>query len=54
MFVDSHAEKFNVVSNDHERTHKCDFSVFDQKYPFQNCQFKLKFGTITIRMCRIA
>ena len=50
------AEKFNVVSNDHGRTHKCDFSVSDRKYPFcanlvkkknPNCQFKLKFGTFT-------
>ena len=33
--VGHRAEKFNVVSNDHGRTHKWDFSVFDQKYPFQ-------------------
>ena len=49
-----HAEKFNIVSNDHGRTHKCDFSVFDRKFPLvkfsnknQNCQFKLKFGNQT-------
>ena len=47
------AEKFNIVGNGHGRTHKCDFSVFDRKFPFwenlvkenHNCQFKLKFGT---------
>ena len=48
------AENFNIVSNDHGRTHKCDFSVFFQKFSFwtnldknKNCQFKLKFGTCT-------
>ena len=55
MFIGPRAEKFNVVNNDHGRTHKCDFSVFHQKFPFsanlvkkkknQNCQFKLKYGT---------
>ena len=41
-------EKFNVVSNDHGRTQKCDFPVLDPKYPFcanlvqknQSCLFK--------------
>ena len=55
MSVGPHAEKFNIVSNDHGRTHKCSFSVFDRKFPFwanlikknQNCQFDLKFGTKT-------
>ena len=55
LSVGAHAEKFNIVSNDHGRTHKCDFSVFHQKYPFlgkyspknQNSQFKLKLGTKT-------
>ena len=28
------AEKFNIVSNDNGCTHKCDFSVFNLKYPF--------------------
>ena len=50
-------EKFNIVSNDHQGTHKYDFSVFNLKYPFwgnmfkkkkkkknQNCQCTLKFG----------
>ena len=48
------AEKFNIVSNDHGCTLKCNFSVFVRKYPFwanwsknQNCQIKLKFGTQT-------
>ena len=48
-----HVEKFNIVSNDHGRTHKNVFSVFDRKFTFWansvkknlNCQFKLKFGT---------
>ena len=33
MSVILRTEKFNIVSNDHERRHKCNFSVFDQKYP---------------------
>ena len=45
MSVDPLAEKFNIVSNDYWRTHKCDFSVFEKKN--QNCQCKLKFGTKT-------
>ena len=53
MSVGPLVEKFNMVSNDHGRMHKCDFSVFDRKFPFwanlvkkiQNCQFKLKFDT---------
>ena len=28
------AEKFHIVSNDHVRTHKCDFSVSNREYPF--------------------
>ena len=28
------AEKFNMLSNDHGRTQKRNFSVLDQKYPF--------------------
>ena len=34
MSVGPLVEKNNIVSNDHERTHKCDFSVSDRKYPF--------------------
>ena len=30
----SRAEKFNIVSNDHGRSHKCDISVSDRKYHF--------------------
>ena len=49
------ADRFNIVSNDHGRTQKCDFFVLDRKFPFlanlikkiKNCQFKLKFGTWT-------
>ena len=55
MSVGPHAEKFNIVSNNHGHTRKSYFSVFDQKFPFwanlikksQNCQFELKFGTKT-------
>ena len=51
--VGPRAEKFNIVCNDHGRTHKCYFSVFDQKFPFRanlvkgnpNFQFKLKSVT---------
>ena len=28
------AEKFNIVSKDHRHTHKCNFTVFDQKCRF--------------------
>ena len=28
-------KKFNIVSNDHGRTKKCDFPVLDRKYPFR-------------------
>ena len=53
LSVGPRVEKFNTVSNDHERTHNCDFSIFDRKYPSwanlfkknQNCEFKLKFGS---------
>ena len=34
MSVGPYAEKFNTVSNYYINTHKCDFSVSDQKYPF--------------------
>ena len=52
---------FNIVTNDHGRTHKCDFSVFDWKYSFRansvqkksNCQFKLNLVSRLIRTCRI-
>ena len=41
-------EKFNIVSNNHERTHKRNFPVFDRKFPLQailvkknqNCQLE--------------
>ena len=56
MSVGPRAEKFNIVSNNHGRTHKCDFSIFDRRFLLwanlvkkkQNCQFKLKLGTETI------
>ena len=57
------AEKFNVVSNDHGRTHKCDFSVSDRKYPFcANLVKKKKIQIVSlnwnlvpslIRICRV-
>ena len=51
--VGPRTEKFNIVSNNHGCTHKCDISVFDQKYSFwvilvkknNNCHCKLTFGT---------
>ena len=51
--VGPRAEKFNIVSNDHGGTHKCDYYRFQPEIPFlgkfgpknENCQFKLKFGT---------
>ena len=57
--VGPRTEKLITVSNDHERTHKCNFSFFYWKYLFranlvkkkteknQNCQFELKSGTET-------
>ena len=42
MFAGSRAEKFNIVSSDHERTQKCDFSVFNRKYPFRQIWLKKK------------
>ena len=52
MTVNPRMGKFNMVSNNYGRKHKCDFSVFNRKHPFwanlvkksHNCQFKLKFG----------
>ena len=32
--VNPRAEKFNIVSNDHGHTHRCNFFIFDRKYPF--------------------
>ena len=53
MPVGPRAEKLNIVSNDHRRTHKCDFQPeipflgkFGQKKK-ENCQCKSKFSTQT-------
>ena len=46
MSVDPLAEKFNIVSNDYGRMHKCDFSVFEKKN-IRTVSVKLKFGTKT-------
>ena len=46
MSVGPRAEKFNIVSNDHGRTHGLFLRKFGQEKN-QNCQFKLKFGTLT-------
>ena len=50
MPVGPRAEKFNIVSNNHGRTHRWIFPFSTgnriKKNP-QNCQFKLKFGTKT-------
>ena len=32
--VNPRAERFNIVSTNHRRVHKCDFSIFDGKHPF--------------------
>ena len=41
----SRAEKFYILSNDHGRTHKCDFFVFDWKLSFwANLVKKSKFS----------
>ena len=46
VYVGPHAEKFDIVSNDHGCTHKCNF--WGNSGPkYQNCQFKLKFGNLT-------
>ena len=34
LSIGPQAENFNIVSNDHGRTHKCDFFVSDRKYRF--------------------
>ena len=55
-----HAKKFNIVSNDHGRTHKHDFSVFERKFPFwANWSTKNKIVSLSsnlvprlIRICR--
>ena len=40
--VGPHTEKFNIVSNNHGCTHKCDISVFDRKYSFWAILIKKK------------
>ena len=55
------AEKFNTVSNNHGRTHECDFSVSDRKYRFwANLVQNIKIVRLSwnleprlIRICRI-
>ena len=39
--VGTRAEEFNIVSNDHGRTHKCDFSVFDRRFCFWPKKMKI-------------
>ena len=54
------AEKFNIVSNDYRRSHKCDFSIFDRKWPFwANLVKKIKIASLSwnsvprlVRICR--
>ena len=55
-------EKFSIVSNDHGRMHKCDFSIFEWKHPFWANLVKKKVKTASvswnlvlrlIRICRI-
>ena len=61
MFVGPRAEKFDIVSNDHGFTQKCDFSVLDQKYSLW-ANFVQKFIIVklsqnlvhrVIQICRI-
>ena len=60
MSVGPHAEKFNIVSNDHRRTHKYNFSVFIRKYPFwENLAHNIKIVSLSwnyvprvIQICR--
>ena len=40
LSVGPRADKFSLVSSDHGRTPKCDFSVFDRKYRFWANLFK--------------
>ena len=48
MSVGPRVEKFNIVSSDHGRTHKCDFSVFDRKLLFwANLVKKIKIVSLT-------
>ena len=58
MSVGPLAEKFNMVSSDYGCTHKCDFSVSDQKYPFwtnlvQNIKIVSLSWTLVPRLIRI-
>ena len=58
---DTRAEKFNIVSNNHGRTRKCDFSVSNCKYRFwanlvQNIKkVSLSWNLVPrlIRICRV-
>ena len=46
--TNARAEKFNIVSNDHGRTRKCDFPVSDRKYPFwANLLQKIKIFSLS-------
>ena len=39
------AENFDILSDDHGRTRKCDFSVFSRKYPFwENLVMEIKLS----------
>ena len=41
-------KKINIISNDQGRTHKSDFSVFKQKYPFwTNLLQKIKIVSLS-------
>ena len=48
MSVDFHAEKFNIVSNDHGRTDRYDFSDFDRKFPFWVNSIKKKIKILSL------
>ena len=40
VFVGPRTGQFNIVSNDHGRTLKCNFSILDQKYHFGQIRFR--------------
>ena len=51
MSVGFSAEKFNIASNNHRRTHKCDFSIFDRKCPFRITLIKkVKIVSLTLNL----
>ena len=51
MSVGPHAERFNIVGNDHGHAEMCDFSVLCQKYPFwANLVQKIKTVSLSLNL----